>query len=102
MKAGSKRRRTKASMAEQLERESIVEMDKEAKDAASTAKDELIEKLQFELSSARDEAKEGKFATNWVQSEIDAGRISVDGAGQPSIIRNAGEGEEDSMGIDKR
>ena len=66
LKPGSKRRRTKEDMGEQLDEERASAFDRDAMQAQNEEQQEFIEKLQAELEETKEAAHKNQLSTDWL------------------------------------
>ena len=97
LKAGSKRRRTKADIDDQFEFER--EAQENASQNASKVKEQraAMEALEKELNEREERLNRGHHLFEWLNAQVHAGKIRIDGDGLPNIIGN----EEDQDFDDK-
>ena len=97
LKAGSKRRRTKADIDDQFEFER--EAQENASQNASKVKEQraAMEALEKELQDREARLDQGNHLFEWLNAQVHAGKIRIGGDGLPNIIGN----EEDQDFDDK-
>ena len=80
LKAGSKRRRTKADIDDQFEFER--EAQENASQNASKVKEQraAMEALEKELQDREARLDQGNHLFEWIKSQVHAGKIRIDGA----------------------
>ena len=88
LKAGSKRRRTKADINEEFEFER--EAQENASQNASKVKEQraALEALEKELQEREARLNQGHHLFEWLERMVHAGKIRIDGEGLPNIIGN--------------
>ena len=80
LKAGSKRRRTKAEMAEQLEIEQL-------SNVLEAEREDKIKQLEIQLLQAQQEAEENKGAFDALTELVEKGEIRKEEDGSVTVIR---------------
>ena len=78
LKPGSKRRRTKENMSEQIDEERASAFDRDAMQAQNEEQQEYIQKLQAELEETKDEVHRNQLSTDWLKDSISKGKIYLD------------------------
>ena len=97
LKPGSKRRRTKDNMSEQIDEERASAFDRDAMNAQVQEQQEYIAKLQAELEETKEHAHKNQMSTDWLKDNISKKKIFLDENSIPVIAESLHQDDEENQ-----